>query len=602
MEHAQARQILARALDGALAPAEDEQLSAHLAGCAECRAYQAGLQRLDERLRAGLLLPPDPRSPAQRAVYAQASLRRMHMTHQVMTWSRRLAVVVILGLVLVVAVARLLPRSPAPIVPAAAQSATPGPRLTATPSPASFLHTPTAEVTATALPPVPMTAYTSPDKGVSLQYPSTWRADGADRFVGSDGFVEMSMGPSMTPKTLAQACEQEAADAARYGAGPQILPGQYLDGLATCLILSSPDPGQGKTSALIIAIPGSGVPVIFFTLRTDPPHFEMIGATLRLPNLQTIPQTPTPGPTEAIATPDPNQTPAPIQATVTTQGALTVEEYPVVSAALDTPSHLEFSQRIPPEVLAKRAAWRGYDVNRLDETNAALAPFGYTLRAAGDQLYDLLGPAPSGGQTLIKQVSTFWPPSLSDKDFAMITDDAGGSGKTYLVRAGSLTEWDPFAHHYARPVLVGGQLIAVAASATPGRVDVTADGHIVYTHYSDLFSVDEPVKGLWAWNGHWVLEVAGEIIVDGQSLNTQQGYAEAFGWQLIAGQPFYFFRRGDTLQVSYAGQDLPLQYAQVIHYRCCESSAFNAAANSHMAWFYALKDGIWNYVEIGIYP
>jgi anti-sigma factor RsiW len=596
MEHAQAQEMIERALERALSPLESEQLSAHLAGCPTCRAAQARLLGMDARLRGELNVPPDPFRPQQHAQQARSSLRRIQMTHHVTSWSRRLAIVAIMTLVLVVAVSRLLPRSGASqLVPGGAHTATPAPTKSVTPTRVPFSTSLPAGDPAT-----PLAQYTSPGLGVSVSYPAAWKADGADRFAGADGFFEMSMAPSMVPMTVAQACEQEAAHAERYGAQPQLTQGEIVKGLPSCLILSSSDPTQGKTTTLMIAIPGSGVPVIFFTLRTDPLHFELIGKTLKLPYIMSIPE-PAPTPTPEPITLTPGIPPASIQPVITKLGALTVEEYPVVSSGVDTPSHLEFNQRIPNAVFARRSAWRGYDVDRLDATNALLKPFGYALRAAGSQAYELMGPSPSG-PVLIKQISTFWVPSVSAKDFAMIAEEIGGKGKTYLVRSASIAEWDPMAHHYARPVLVGEHLMAVEASAAPGRVDVSADGQVVYTHYSDSLSIAEPVKGLSTWNGHWVLEIEGDMIIDGQSLNRQQGYSEAFGWQLIAGKPFYFFRNSDAEQISYDGQTLPLRYEQVIHYRCCEPAAFNNGSNTSMAWFYALKNGVWNYVELGVYP
>ena len=52
---------------------------------------------------------------------------------------------------------------------------------------------------------------------------------------------------------------------------------------------------------------------------------------------------------------------------------------------------------------------------------------------------------------------------------------------------------------------------------------------------------------------------------------------------------------------AYGGEALPLTYDEVAHYPCCEPSVFNIESNEHMLWFYALKDGWWHYVEIGVY-
>src|SRR5512133_1863486 len=79
------------------------------------------------------------------------------------------------------------------------------------------------------------------------------------------------------------------------------------------------------------------------------------------------------------------------------------------------------------------------------------------------------------------------------------------------------------------------------------------------------------------------------------------GEDEVFGWRLIKGEPFYFFRRSDTTGVSYSGQILPHKYDDVIHYRCCEPAAFNVQGNEDMVWFHALRGGTYYYVEMGLY-
>ncbi|HVO71988.1 MAG TPA: hypothetical protein VMT24_18190 [Aggregatilineaceae bacterium] len=38
------------------------------------------------------------------------------------------------------------------------------------------------------------------------------------------------------------------------------------------------------------------------------------------------------------------------------------------------------------------------------------------------------------------------------------------------------------------------------------------------------------VHSLWPWDGQWVLESAGDVIVGGQSLAQQLGVQEIFGW------------------------------------------------------------------------
>ena len=57
----------------------------------------------------------------------------------------------------------------------------------------------------------------------------------------------------------------------------------------------------------------------------------------------------------------------------------------------------------------------------------------------------------------------------------------------------------------------------------------------------------------------------------------------------------------DGIGVSYSGQVLPYTYDEVVHDRCFEPAAFNVSGNAHMVWFHGLRDGLWHYVEIGVY-
>ncbi len=186
----------------------------------------------------------------------------------------------------------------------------------------------------------------------------------------------------------------------------------------------------------------------------------------------------------------------------------------------------------------------------------------------------------------------------SGDDFALLLEDLKGD---HLLRRAGLEDWGASVNHFAPPVLAGDDLVTVDRAPTSERYSVRRAGKTVYTFNEQGPHVDIPVKGLWSWNGHWVLEVDGQVMVDGKSLNQELGYDEIFNWRLLQGQPFYFFKKGNRIGVSYAGQALPQQYEEVIHYRCCEPAAFNPGNNEWMVWFHALRDGTWHYVEMGVY-
>jgi len=149
------------------------------------------------------------------------------------------------------------------------------------------------------------------------------------------------------------------------------------------------------------------------------------------------------------------------------------------------------------------------------------------------------------------------------------------------------------------------------------RAEVFEDGEIIHTvQLGDLCAIP-PLWGLWTYDGHWVLEAArvkarrqdgaitcdptGQIIRDGQSLNEQHGYEESFGFQLMDGKPFYFFRRRGHVWISYDGREIPLGYTHISHYQCCSGAVVNLRTSRSMVAFFAQSDRTRYDVEIGIF-
>lgn len=149
------------------------------------------------------------------------------------------------------------------------------------------------------------------------------------------------------------------------------------------------------------------------------------------------------------------------------------------------------------------------------------------------------------------------------------------------------------------------------------RAEVFEDGEVIHTVQLGDPCAIPPLWGLWTYDGHWVLEAArvkarrqggaitcdptGQIIRDGQSLNEQHGYEESFGFQLMDGKPFYFFRRRGQVWISYDGREIPLGDSHVSHYQCCSGTAVNLRTSRSMVAFFAVRDGKRYYVEIGVF-
>ena len=280
---------------------------------------------------------------------------------------------------------------------------------------------------------------------------------------------------------------------------------------------------------------------------------------------------------------------------------LVVEEYPIVASGVYTPDRLEYTGYITSTILERRQAWRNPPpVKVVESTNQVLAKFGFRLEPnpiKSNYEYQLYQ-----GNTLAQdQIMGFWPVMVNQRgdDFALLLQTSKGEK---LVRRAGIELWDPSQHASTGPILVGNDLVTVDLDSRWKQYAVRHGNKIVYTAPVPRTWTDNPVKGLWAWKGHWVLEVLGQVVIDGKSLNKEQGYDEIFNWRLLNGQPFYFFKKGNRIGVYYAGRVLPYQYDKVIHYQCCEPAVFNVSGNETMVWFHALRDGVWYYVEMGIYP
>jgi len=157
----------------------------------------------------------------------------------------------------------------------------------------------------------------------------------------------------------------------------------------------------------------------------------------------------------------------------------------------------------------------------------------------------------------------------------------------------------------------GEDLTAVMRSAEedPLRqiVDLMRGDELIFSTDAGLPSPALPLQGFWTFDNHWVLEILlseeeiwiGEIFQDGELINDLQGYEEAFSFQLLSGEPFFFYQRDDQLGFSYAGQETDLPYDQIPHYRCCAEDTINPVQTEQMVAFFAQQGEQWFYVELG---
>lgn len=168
--------------------------------------------------------------------------------------------------------------------------------------------------------------------------------------------------------------------------------------------------------------------------------------------------------------------------------------------------------------------------------------------------------------------------------------------------------------------LVARELISVTKKmAAKITVEVMLDDTDIFSIPAGNVSPLNPLQGLWAYDGHWVVEIAtvteiyddeddeymfstiGHIILDGEDLNQRYAYQEMFGFQLLNGKPFNYFNQNGEIGFSYDDQEIRLGYEAVSHYGCCSAAALNPKPAKNMVSFFAQKNGGWYYVEIGVF-
>lgn len=157
----------------------------------------------------------------------------------------------------------------------------------------------------------------------------------------------------------------------------------------------------------------------------------------------------------------------------------------------------------------------------------------------------------------------------------------------------------------------GGELVALVFTDAQNKpeqfIKVYTQTETIFTTSAGMPSPVMPLQSLWTYGRHWALEIlyatpevwAGQVFIDGALLNQEKAYDEAFGFQLLAGMPFYFYQRSGSIGISYDGQEADLGYTNIPHYLCCAESTLNPIPAQNMVAFFAQRNEAWYYVELG---
>lgn len=224
-------------------------------------------------------------------------------------------------------------------------------------------------------------------------------------------------------------------------------------------------------------------------------------------------------------------------------------------------------------------------------------------------------PPPSGGLVLEEYILE-GPPNLDNGTFLPVgTSQEAVQDKHRTERektvSNEILSTDVTMVPYMPSLGPGQSLTGVLgiSSADPIRqtVNLMEGEETLFSIEAGLPSPALPMQSLWTYGDHWVLEILyaeeeiwqGQIYRDGSLINEELGYQEAFGFQLLAGKPFYFFQDESGLGYSYDGEETGLPYDEIPHYGCCSASILNPVHAENMVAFYAYTGDDWYYVELG---
>lgn len=493
--------------------------------------------------------------------------------------------------------------------------------------------TPQAEPATPTYPPTPTQipdswrTYTNSALHLKFRYPANWLPETSSRFSGPDGYFEWSTQtyPASEFDSLTTLCVLEANEnkPASFGMYPFVSMWQGLSSTADsvvsygCTVTPGNDqPGSPRDRAVLFArYPAPWPRDKLVVLTTNSAAFNSILSTFQFTDFVT----PTPHPINIYNSPACDVLPDDPSASISHLAGLTITEYPIANSKCDPWVHFDgFQARV--RSLNLNNATR-YDEDRFRQAQAAnrlIEPFGYRLV---NRQFGLSNPpgstAPSeikvfdlyqGDRIITAGITQFGQVSVSagGDDFILWVQDTFNNKPAIEVRPGSLRTLNWWESGF-NSAWVGTNQIRYEYSSDHLFPVGAASQTIVYQNDEAIYNLiipqpgpaGNPVQPLWAWHGHWILEVENVVVQDGVLQNPLLGFDEMFAWHLVNEKPFFFFSTNGVYGISYDGQNLPQRYEDIIHGPlCCDPAAYSLESSSAGARFYALKNKTWYLVSV----
>jgi hypothetical protein len=496
------------------------------------------------------------------------------------------------------------------------------PTASSSPSPSNSptrlpLETQAATITPVPTPteiPADWQEFRSQELNLSLRYPPTWQMNADNSASSEDGFwqIESRHYAETLYDQLSHLCVQEANGPtlnARYAEKPFIYDWQGWDAKRNLssgygCIISPKLPQPGLEAVLLARNPAR--PGELLILRADSVHFSGI-----LSSLSFLLAAPEPTNSGHYDSPNCRETPS-VPAVSTQQAAgLTITEYAIANDTCHPIRHFDgFRARVNMLDVKINTLWSQSERGKMQAINRNLAAFGLRLEARQTTQPWVSFDLKKGDETLFSnlvglgEVST--RPDGEDFIFWARAEDEHGSQFPVMVTRQGAQPLSPWEFGF-NSVWAGSRLISFNYSETevfpvgaPALIEIFADGQPLQTlSIPHMGSAGSPVRGLWAWDGHWVMEISSVLFVDGLPKNREWGYAEIFDWHLVNGKPLFAARRAADFTLVYNGLELPVTYEDIAHGDvCCETGMYDFQPLAGGAFFYAKRDGVWFLVRV----
>ena len=478
-----------------------------------------------------------------------------------------------------------LPIATPAVSPTAENSATPTPTLTVDPStiPSPF---PTLG---------PMTLWKDGQSGFGILYPADWKpaqpdTPGAVRYAGESGYFELKGIFQGDMRQADRDCTLELFKNpdGRYGAdlAKATFYQNSEDGsqISFCVVAPKPDlelhPEMFYVSIL------SKTPVLGYAV------IERYGIGAGRVQVQHIEPEVTPTPPPPLPTTDPGK---PV---LTKFDGFVMKAWAV--APQTNANDAMYFQSFSPDNAVTHPMYVAHNdyADQVKTINAGLAAYGYRVEAVCENACAYPKYRLYQGSTILKDNLDYvgnFSASADKSNFSFGVTDS--EYQTWLLTNTGLELYATLdVHHSTFPMYAGSHLITLN-----GRWDVIveSDGQTVFTGPTSSLMAGPEVDHFFSFDGHWALEIQGAFIVDGEIWNITRFPAdEIFETHMIDGKLFFFFRRGGQIGIYYDGKTYPTGYSLIHHYGCCGNAAHNPRFSSQGIYFYAIKDGMWNFVEI----